>query len=126
VEGAAVVAVTLFGVIAVFQVALALGAPLGRAAWGGRHDGVLPRRLRIASAVAGVVVYPLLAAVVLDASALVDGALLGNGQAVMWLLAGLFGLGTVANLASRSTLERYWALVSATIAICCALIASGI
>ena len=39
-------------VVAAFQVALAAGAPWGRAAWGGQHQGRLPARLRIASAVA--------------------------------------------------------------------------
>ena len=43
--------------VAVFQVALAVGAPLGRAAWGGAHER-LPRNLRVASAVAaGVWVF---------------------------------------------------------------------
>lgn len=42
-EGApAVVAATGFAAIAVFQVALAAGAPLGRAAWGGTHPEQLP------------------------------------------------------------------------------------
>lgn len=55
---AALVAVFLLAVIALFQLALALGAPLGAAAWGGRHRAVLPMRLRIASGVAASVIYP--------------------------------------------------------------------
>jgi hypothetical protein len=54
---AAGVAVGLLVVVAVFQLALALGAPFGKAAWGGAHDGVLPPRLRAASAFVGLVVY---------------------------------------------------------------------
>jgi hypothetical protein len=46
---AAVAATCLFGVAA-FQVALALGAPLGRAAWGGTQVH-LPANLRVGSAV---------------------------------------------------------------------------
>ena len=46
----AVAAVGCLG-IAAFQVALAAGAPFGRAAWGGSHER-LPRKLRVASAVA--------------------------------------------------------------------------
>jgi hypothetical protein len=34
---AAVIAVVLLGVVCLFQIALALGAPLGKAAWGGEH-----------------------------------------------------------------------------------------
>jgi hypothetical protein len=121
------VAAALLGMVAVFQIALALGAPLGKVAWGGRHDGVLPPRLRIASAAAALVAYPLAAFAVLDSSGLIDvGVVPGDGRAVMWLLAGLFTLGTVANAVSRSKPERYWALVSMAIAICCAVIASSL
>jgi hypothetical protein len=49
---AAIVAVGFLGMSA-FQAALALGAPLGHAAWGGAYDGQLPMGLRIVSGVAG-------------------------------------------------------------------------
>jgi len=51
-------------VIAVFQLAIALGAPLGRAAWGGAHVR-LPPNLRVASAVAAVI-WMVAALLVLD------------------------------------------------------------
>jgi hypothetical protein len=51
VRGAAVAAAIGFGCIAVFQLALSMGAPLGRAAWGGAHVH-LPTGFRIASAFA--------------------------------------------------------------------------
>lgn len=38
------------GGVAAFQVALAAGAPWGRASYGGAHGGVLPNRLRVVSA----------------------------------------------------------------------------
>jgi len=41
----------------------------------------------------------------------------------MWILTGLFTLGTLANFASRSKRERWWGFVSLTIAICCAVVA---
>ena len=63
---AAYLAAAGFVGIGLFQVALALGAPLGRAAWGGAHR-VIPKPLRRASAVAAVVW--LLAAVVILARA---------------------------------------------------------
>ena len=49
---AAVAAAAGFLVQAAFQAAIALGAPLGRASWGGAYDGQLPMGLRIASGVA--------------------------------------------------------------------------
>jgi hypothetical protein len=125
---AAGIAVILLAVIIVFQMALALGAPLGKAAWGGQHEGVLPKRLRIASGVAALVVYPLIVVAILGAAGFVDGDFLpGNGgPQLMWAFGGLFTLGGIANLVSRSTIERYWAPVSIAIAICCAVIASAL
>jgi hypothetical protein len=121
---AATIAVVLLGVVSVFQIALALGAPLGNAAWGGRHDGVLPVGLRVASAVVGLVVYPLIGAFILASAGLIAAAWMpGTGQTGMWVLTGFFGLGAIANFASRSKAERIWGPVSLAIAICCGLIA---
>jgi hypothetical protein len=124
---AAILAVILLGVIVVFQIGLALGAPWGAAAWGGKHPGVLPTRLRIASAVVAVVVYPLVIALVLAAAGIIgDDWLPIDGTIAMWVLAILLGLGAVANFLSRSQAERRWGPVALTIAMCCALIALGI
>jgi hypothetical protein len=123
---AAAVAVALLAVVTLFQLALVIGAPWGAAAWGGQHPGILPMRLRIASAVTGLLVYPLIIAVVLAASGLIDDAWLPVSSPVaMWVLAGLLGLGALANFISRSPVERYWGPVALAIAICCAIIAIG-
>ncbi len=123
---AAVIAVALLGVITAFQVALALGAPLGAAAWGGQHPGVLPRRLRIGSGIAAVVVYPMVILLVLDAARIVDvGWLPVRGAPVMWALTALLGIGALANFASRSPPERVWGPVALAVAVCCAVIALG-
>jgi hypothetical protein len=125
-EIAATVAVGLLVVVAVFQIALALGAPFGKAAWGGAHDGVLPTRLRAASAVVGLVVYPAVIALVLSASGAIDADLVpGRGGVTMWVLATIFLLGAIANAVSRSRVERWWVPVSLAIAICCAVIAAS-
>jgi hypothetical protein len=120
---AAVLAVVLVAIVAIFQLALALGAPLGRAAWGGRNEGVLPMRLRIASGLAAIVVYPLIALYVLASADLIDLEWLPTAVTGMWVLNGFFTLGTVANLASRSKIERIWAPVSLVMAVCCAIVA---
>ncbi len=107
-----------------FQLALALGAPWGAAAWGGRNPGVLPTGLRVASAFVGVVVYPLIALVILAAGgAIADDWLPIGRTVVMWILAAFFVLGTVVNAISRSPIERIWAAVSLALAVCCAVIA---
>ncbi|HZW43048.1 MAG TPA: hypothetical protein VFF32_01470 [Dermatophilaceae bacterium] len=59
---AAVLVCLVLGALAVFQVLLILGAPLGRFAWGGQHR-VLPIALRAGSLVS-IVIYVLLATVV--------------------------------------------------------------
>ena len=121
---AAILAVALLAVVAAFQLALAFGAPWGAAAWGGQHPGVLPQKLRIASGVAALVVYPLVIALVLASAGMIDdGWLPVDGTLIMWGLAGLLGLGAVMNVASPSRPERNWGAVALTIALCCALIA---
>lgn len=121
---AAILAVALLAVVAAFQLGLAFGAPWGAAAWGGQHPGVLPQKLRIASGVAALVVYPLVIALVLASAGMIDdGWLPVDGTLIMWGLAGLLGLGAVMNVASPSRPERNWGAVALTIALCCALIA---
>ena len=118
---AAVVAFAVLAALAVFQVALAAGAPLGRFAWGGQHD-VLPRRLRIGS-VASVVLYAafawVLAGSVSQLRVPARGADLG-----IWILTAYFAVGVLMNLASRSRPERLvMTPVALVLAACCLLIA---
>jgi hypothetical protein len=87
---------------------------------------VLPTRLRVASGVAAAVVYPAIILITLASSGLVvaDGLPLAGGT-TMWVLTGFFAVGTLANAASRSRVERIWAPVSLALAVCCAVIAAS-
>lgn len=125
---AALIAVGLLAVIVVFQIALALGAPLGYAAWGGRHPGVLPARLRTASGVAALVIYPLIAWTVLGAAGVIETGWPPPSirAPLMWGLAGFLPLGALANFASRSPRERIWGPVALAIAVCSGVIALGL
>lgn len=127
-QTAAIIASFAIGVIALFQIGLALGAPWGRAAYGGNNPGVLPTRLRIISATAGVFIYPLIGLFILDVGGFVDTGLAGGSgtRFWMWLLSGLFTLGAVTNFASRSKIERWWGLVALLVAVCCAILAAGL
>jgi hypothetical protein len=123
---AGLVAGAVLLILIVFQLALAAGAPLGAAAWGGQNPGVLPVRLRVASAVVGLVVYPIMLAVILAAAGLIADDWLPFEPAIaMWVLAGFFALGVVVNAISRSPQERIWAVASAILAVCCIIIALG-
>jgi len=125
-EAAAIVAVTLLVVLAVFQMALAAGAPWGAAAYGGSRPGVLPKGMRINSLVFGIAIYPICILYVLDAGGVAESSWLpGPRPIVMWALTVLFAIGTVANFASRSRVERLWGPVSLLIGVCCAIIAIG-
>lgn len=119
----AVVAATLLGVISLFQIALAAGAPWGAASWGGRHPGRLPTGYRIGSAVAGLFFYPVVALVVLDSAGVVGDETSSGGAAGLWVFAGLFGLSTVVNLISPSKVERIWAPVALVLTACFAVLA---
>jgi hypothetical protein len=123
-EIAAWVAVALIAVLTVFQLALALGAPAGAAAWGGSHPGVLPTRLRLASALVAIFFYPVVAIELLNAAGLIDVGV-ELSPLWLWVLAGLFAVGALANFASRSKNERIWGPVSLTLAVCCGVIALG-
>ena len=126
-ETAAIIAAVLMGMVAVFHIALALGAPAGFAAWGGWHEGVLPGRLRFASGVVGLGVFPALIVFVLATAGVIDANWVpGKGKLGMWILTGVFILGTLANFASRSKRERWWGFVSLAIAICCAVVALSV
>jgi hypothetical protein len=120
---AGAVAAVGFALVGSFQAALALGAPWGRAAWGGDHRR-LPGGLRIASAVA--IVLWLAAALVVLARAGYGWSPIPSGTARWgtWVLFGLLAVGTLMNLASRSRPERLIQTpIAAVLAILCLLVA---
>ncbi len=100
----AVVGVALLAALAVFQVALICGAPLGRFAWGGQHV-VLPPRLRVGSVVS-VVLYALFAVLILQGAGAVDLLPEGLAGVGLWVLTGYLALGVALNAISRSRPER--------------------
>ena len=123
---AAVLTCLVLGALAIFQGLLALGAPLGRFAWGGQHR-VLPRSLRAGSLVS-MVIYALIAAVVLARATVVSPGDLPDGviRAATWVVVAYFLLGIGMNLASRSKPERLvMAPVSAALCALCAVVAVG-
>jgi len=93
-------------VLAAYQVALAAGAPLGRAAWGGDHS-TLPDTLRIAS-VFPIVVYGLGSVVVLRRAgyrlAWVPPRVAHRGTVVFGVV---LLLSALVNFASHSPWERF-------------------
>ncbi|MGO4147089.1 hypothetical protein AB4Y77_18555 [Paenarthrobacter sp. YAF11_1] len=101
-----ILACIVLGCLAVFQLALAAGAPIGRFAWGGQHD-VLPRKLRIGSVVS-ILLYALFGYAALAQSGLVPVLVSQSFTAVfMWVLTAYFTVGVAMNAISRSKAERF-------------------
>jgi hypothetical protein len=121
---AAIAAAIGFLVIAAFQVALALGAPLGSAAWGGAYDEQLPMGLRIASGVA-VCVWVLAALILLGRAGFrVVPLPYGVLQWGTWVLVVLLFVGALMNFASSSGWERFgWGPFSLILGVLCLFVA---
>lgn len=102
---AAIVFTVILAVLAVFQIALVFGAPLGEYAWGGQHTGRLPAGYRVGSAVS-IVLYLLFAAIVLSRSGILS--LIPDQLSVpgAWIVFAYLALGTLMNAISRSRKER--------------------
>lgn len=98
-----------------FQLLLALGFPLGKAAWGGKYI-VLPNRLRLASLFSTLILlYAALA--ILEKSGMVEVINSANLVASsVWLFAIFFFINTVANALSTSRVEK---LVMTPLALLC-------
>jgi hypothetical protein len=103
---AAIAICVILGALAVFQLALVCGAPLGHFAWGGA-DRVLPRAKRIGSAVS-ILVYAAFGWVLLMKAGLVP---MVQPEIVIdvatWVIVVYFALGIPMNAISRSKPERY-------------------
>ena len=121
---AAIALCVILAVLAVFQLALIFGAPIGRFAWGGQHR-VLPTKLRIGSAVS-IVIYAIIGLLALDRAGLADVLPEVVSTVGMWVVFAYFVLGIGMNAISRSKPERYtMAPVSAVLAVLSLLVALG-
>jgi hypothetical protein len=98
-----------FGVVAVFQLLLALGAPWGRATLGGYNEGTLPPELRVVSSVS-MAVFTGAAFVVLGRAGYWGDRFSRAFRVGTWALVVVLPLGALLNLASSSPWERFgWA-----------------
>jgi hypothetical protein len=98
--------------VVAFQVALALGAPWGELAMGGRFR-TFPPRLRVAAVVQAVVLL-LLAAIVLSAAGVVVPSLTEGRRWLVWVPVAISAVSLLLNLLTPSARERrIWAPVGA-------------
>jgi hypothetical protein len=120
---AAFIACGVLAFLVVFQILLALGLPIGRAAWGGFHR-VLPPKLRWASAAAVPILLTTGWVVLAGAGFAQPGPSSPAVRILLWVFCAYFVLNTVVNAFSKSLPER-WLMtpLSTTLAVCCAVLA---
>ncbi|MFK3939212.1 hypothetical protein ACI2JA_17055 [Alkalihalobacillus sp. NPDC078783] len=100
----AIIVMSLFILVAVFQFLLAFGFPLGEYAMGGYHR-TLPTKLRIVSVVNGIVLLFMGAVFLMKAKDLDTLNFLPN-TVLAWMFTGFLALNTMGNLFSQSKKER--------------------
>ncbi|WP_082153689.1 hypothetical protein [Bacillus sp. LL01] len=90
--------------VAVFQVFLSLGYPFGEFAMGGYYK-VLPKKLRIVSAVNALILL-FMGFVFLQHTNVLNSLDFLSTNILVWVITIFLGLNTIANLISRSKKER--------------------
>lgn len=129
VEILATTAAVLFGGVALFQLALALGVPWGTFAYGGRavgEDGTLPSTYRFASAATAVVLV-LFAVVILTRGGVIGTSGDSTFVTVMsWVVVAFMALNTPANLMGKHWIEKYvFGGITAVLVVLCAIVAAA-
>lgn len=125
IEILAFAACVLLAGLALFQLSLIFGAPLGKFAWGGAHT-VLPTKLRLGSVVS-IILYAVFAVIILDRAGMLnitDNRSTSN--LMIWALTIYFFIGVFMNGISRSKPERnLMTPLALALAVLCLLIALG-
>ena len=113
----------LTGIVVLFQLALAAGAPWGHLAMGGKYPGRFPARIRFLSVFNAVILLALGGVVAARAGHLLQG-LRDLSMWAIWVVVVFGALAVVANLATPSKPERaLWAPVSIVMVICSLILA---
>jgi hypothetical protein len=100
------------GVLVLFQIALAAGAPWGSLAMGGRFPGRFPPAMRIAALIQ-VAIYGLMGAIVFARAGLALPEWLDISRIAIWIVVGVLALAVVLNLITPSKWERrLWAPIA--------------
>lgn len=100
-----------------FQIALALGAPWGHLAMGGRFPGKFPPAMRVAALVQAVVLA-LLAVIVTIKARLVLAGFYTVSETAIWVVFAISVLSLIMNLVTPSRGERIlWAPVALVLAL---------
>lgn len=106
-----------------FQLALALGAPWGELAMGGKFSGRLPPAMRIAALVQ-IVLLVFIALIVLTRAGVILGEFSSLSKSLIWAVVVFSLIGAILNTITPSKKERMlWAPVSLVLLICATCVA---
>jgi hypothetical protein len=96
---------TFCGLVALFQLALAFGAPWGEYTMGGRFMGKLPPKMRVA-ALFQIVVLFVMVFIVLTRSGVIVNQFHDVSRTAIWFVVFFFVIGSMLNLLTPSKKER--------------------
>jgi hypothetical protein len=105
-QTAAIIMAIVQVIVALFQLALVLGAPMGEYAFGGQNKGKLPTQLRITSAFSFVFLLAVAGHYLAQAGFFPQLLPEAVNTVANWLLVGFNVSGLVMNAISRSKKER--------------------
>jgi uncharacterized membrane protein YidH (DUF202 family) len=111
--------------LSIFQILLAVGLPLGRFAYGGKHE-TLPKNLKIMSIIAvGIFIFGSISVLIrAELFLIIQNSLVF--LVVVWILAFYLAFNTFVNLMSRSKSEKYvMTPISLILTVCLFIIAIG-
>lgn len=113
----------LIAVVAIFQLALALGVPWGEMAMGGKFPGRLPPGMRIAALIQ-IVLLGFIALVVLTRAGIVLRELSAPSRVAIWVVVVFCLVSAILNAITPSRKERMlWAPVSFVLFACATYVA---
>lgn len=99
-------------IVVLFQLALALGAPWGEYAMGGKYPGKFPPKIRVA-AVIQLLILVAFGIIGMIRSGLILSSFYDFSAKAIWFVVGFFVLGTFMNLITPSKKERnIWAPIT--------------
>ncbi|MGV8911972.1 MAG: hypothetical protein ACOH14_05075 [Rhodoglobus sp.] len=117
----ATIAAVLFTLVALFQLAVVLGAPLGELTQGGANKGTLPTQGRIFAGVSAALVLVMAAAMLARTER--GPARLAPRRLIAvlaWITTAYAGVGVILNLITPSAVERaIWAPITAVMFAAC-------
>jgi hypothetical protein len=103
---AAIISAVILMVIAIFQILLFLGFPLGEYSWGGKHKGVLPPLFRIMSLPSAILLFFMGFVFLIHTTVFSIGFSFVPTHSLVWIFTIFLGINTMGNFASKSKKEK--------------------